>query len=185
MAELSARTQTRVPGWWHETAAGAADVEAYRRCPACLPGLRLATWSDTNLRGRLLRRGLLWLRVPPGLLGLLASLLNRSRMGPEARAFVIGYAYWRGVRRSVDRDTWARLTHAPVILMYHALSRNGASSRHILPQRRFARQMAWLRRGRRAMAFPRRMVSDPQRAAGDAVYSLGVLVGALRWSLRQ
>lgn len=37
--------------------------------------------------------------------------------------------------------------------------------------------------GRRALGFPRRFARDPHGAAGDVVYTLGVLSGAVEWSL--
>ena len=37
--------------------------------------------------------------------------------------------------------------------------------------------------GRRAVGFPSRLRSDPRGAAGDIVYSSGVLVGVVQWSL--
>src|SRR5207237_10511877 len=54
---------------------------------------------------------------------------------------------WRGVRRATaDRAAWRRLTGGVVILMYHALApHDERASRYILPARRFARQLRWLR----------------------------------------
>jgi peptidoglycan/xylan/chitin deacetylase (PgdA/CDA1 family) len=79
------------------------------------------------------------------------------------------------VRRSVGRDTWARLTHAPVILMYHALGRDGVPpSRHVLPRRRFARQMAWLR----SRGYPVIRMSDfvADRTAGRLPPARSVII---------
>lgn len=126
---------------------GIADVALYRRDPAILPHLRLGAFgqSPTTLRELVLRRWLLSLGIPHG------SLLA---LGPAARRraaawyhFVEGYCYWYGVRAALrEPDTLRRLMYGPVVLMYHAIGSAGEpAGTFIVPARRFARQMAWLK----------------------------------------
>jgi peptidoglycan/xylan/chitin deacetylase (PgdA/CDA1 family) len=77
-------------------------------------------------------------------------LLDRLLGGPGAErwySFVYDYCYWRGVQGAVQNaDTWRRLTQGVVILNYHAFgSASEQPGRFIVPARRFARQMRWLR----------------------------------------
>jgi peptidoglycan/xylan/chitin deacetylase (PgdA/CDA1 family)/GT2 family glycosyltransferase len=124
---------------------GAASVELARRFPDDVPALRLGSFGEGGPRPYLLRRTLLWLRVPPAVLGSLGTLAGRRRRLSWFR-FVHAFAYWTGVRRSVDRATWSALTGGVTILMYHAIGGDGdAPSRYIVPIRRFRRQVSWLR----------------------------------------
>jgi peptidoglycan/xylan/chitin deacetylase (PgdA/CDA1 family) len=62
-------------------------------------------------------------------------------------SLLLSYSRWVGVRKAADRETWRRLRRGTVILMYHAIGRNGEPpSRYIVPERRFRSQMAWLKR---------------------------------------
>jgi glycosyltransferase involved in cell wall biosynthesis/peptidoglycan/xylan/chitin deacetylase (PgdA/CDA1 family) len=126
--------------------AGIANVEMYRRHPSMLPAIRLGRFGAT-LREVLLGRFLLAIGLPSRFLAVLGLLLGRSPWAHKWYHHLWGYAFWRGVRRAVpDRDTWHRLTCGPVILMYHAFGAPGEPpSRYIVPVRRFARQMAWLK----------------------------------------
>jgi peptidoglycan/xylan/chitin deacetylase (PgdA/CDA1 family)/glycosyltransferase involved in cell wall biosynthesis len=124
---------------------GAAGVELARRFPDVISALRLGSFGEGGLRPFLLRRMLLWLRVPPGLLASLGTLAGRRRRLAWFR-FVHAFAYWTGVRRTVDRSTWNALTTGVTILMYHAIGGDGdAPSRYIVPIGRFQRQIRWLR----------------------------------------
>ena len=124
---------------------GAAAVELARRFPDVISALRLGSFGEGGLRPFLLRRMLLWLRVPPGLLASLGTLAGRRRRLAWFR-FVHAFAYWTGVRRTVDRSTWNALTTSVTILMYHAIGGDGeAPSRYTVPIRRFRRQVRWLR----------------------------------------
>jgi peptidoglycan/xylan/chitin deacetylase (PgdA/CDA1 family) len=79
-----------------------------------------------------------------------ASHVANMPWGREWHRFLYSYFYWYGVRQAVnDRDVWLRLIRPPVILMYHAVGEHGEQpGRYLIPARRFARQMAWLRRRR-------------------------------------
>ena len=125
-------------------AAGRAAVAMYRREPALLPHLPLGNFWRGSQRSAALRRALLALRAPIWPLHLVDRLLTRS---DRPYRFLQDYCYWRGVRRAErDRATWRRLTGGVVILLYHALAPPGEpASRYILPARRFARQLRWLR----------------------------------------
>jgi glycosyltransferase involved in cell wall biosynthesis/peptidoglycan/xylan/chitin deacetylase (PgdA/CDA1 family) len=95
-------------------------------------------------------RLLLALRAPVWPLGLVDPLLARH---PPARlyAFLQHYCLWRSARRALrdDPETWRRLRRGTVVLMYHAIGREGErASRYVLPLERFRRQLAWLVRHR-------------------------------------
>lgn len=127
--------------------AAAADVERWRRGTASLATLPLGAFDETSLAEVMLRRLLLTLRVPPTLLAPLA----RHR---ALRRTLESYRYWRGVRRSVDAETWRRLTKGTTILMYHAFGvGDEPPSRFVVTRRTFARQMRWLARHRPVLAL--------------------------------
>lgn len=122
--------------------AGAADVERWRDDPSLLATLPLGAFDEAPLPTLTLRRLLLALRVPPRLV---VPLLR----GEGARRALGSYCYWRGVRRSVDGETWRRLTQGTTILMYHAFAVGGEpTSRFVVSPRAFERQMQWLARRR-------------------------------------
>jgi peptidoglycan/xylan/chitin deacetylase (PgdA/CDA1 family)/GT2 family glycosyltransferase len=127
---------------------GVASVALYRRHPSMLAHLSLGAFTDESSRVLFLRRALLLLHIPvrlPALLSLRARGLDVARW----YSFLYGYSYWRGVRRAARKgDLWNRLVRGTVILMYHAIGQlHEPASRYIVPRRRFARQMDWLKRG--------------------------------------
>jgi len=126
---------------------GAAYVSLWCHQPATLSGL-LGSFYDTSLRGIVLRRLLLLLRLPPVLLAFPSLLLGKYDRGWEWFKFLQSYCFWYGVRHALpDRRMWRRLTHGTPILMYHAFADVGeVPSRYVLPQRCFAWQMALLKR---------------------------------------
>jgi glycosyltransferase involved in cell wall biosynthesis/peptidoglycan/xylan/chitin deacetylase (PgdA/CDA1 family) len=125
-------------------AAGRAAVEMVRREPALLPHLPLGNFWRGSQRSALLRRVLLAVHAPIWPLRAADRVLRRT---DRPYRFLQDYCYWRGVRRAVpDRATWRRLTGGVVILLYHALAPRGEpASRYVIPTRRFARQLRWLR----------------------------------------
>ncbi len=133
---------------------GAGHIELARRHPAALPKL-LGWFSEPTGRDVALRRLLIALRVPASWL----AALGRAIPGEGRRLiwfyFVSRYAFWAGMRRSVDRKRWLRITRRVPILMYHGFGASGEeASRYVIPGRAFARQMrvlALLRR--RPIAF--------------------------------
>lgn len=126
--------------------AGRHDFQSYRANPALLPALRLARFEDTSVRGVLLRKLLLTLRLPASWLAPLESIAGSHRA--EYGRFLCSLAYWQGVRSAAGRALWSRLLNPPVILMYHAVDRE-ERSRYVLPLDAFNRQISWLRRLRR------------------------------------
>jgi len=128
-------------------AQGAAEVELYRRYPTTLPRLRLGSFNETSARAVFLRRSFLALRIPVQLLRVAGLLLRGGDRADEWHRFLYDFCYWRGVRRAVsDREIWQGLTGGTRILMYHAFGHPGEfPSRYVVPARRFARQMAWLK----------------------------------------
>jgi peptidoglycan/xylan/chitin deacetylase (PgdA/CDA1 family) len=105
-----------------------------------LPKL-LGKFGATSRREIALRRAMLALRVSPSALARLGPLLpapHRQRVWFE---FVARLAFWRGVRRTVSRARWVRLTRGVPVLLYHAFGGPAGWDRYILPMRSFSRQM--------------------------------------------
>ena len=123
-------------------AAGEAAPALLRKHPELGAYRPFGDFTQGTARTVLLRRLLLTAHAPTWPLGLVDPLLARR---PPARGyrFLQLYCFWRGVRRA-DRDTWLRLSRAPVILMYHAFGE--PASRFVLPERRVRRQLDWIRR---------------------------------------
>jgi peptidoglycan/xylan/chitin deacetylase (PgdA/CDA1 family) len=150
-----ARAQQPVPATFTATVAryerqGESDATLIRRYPPLMAQLPIGAFSGTSLRSVLLRRLFLALNVRPAWLEPFGRLFAGRSWSTERLRFMAEYAYWRGVRGGLrDRDTWERLVNGPQVLMYHAFGEPGErASRWILPGRRFARQLAWLRIGR-------------------------------------
>jgi peptidoglycan/xylan/chitin deacetylase (PgdA/CDA1 family) len=126
---------------------GAACVELSKRYPPMLPPL-LGHFAEAKLYEILLRRLLLALPAPTLLLGWFGWLLGKQTWRYNWYRFLHRYFYWRGVRKAIpDKDTWQRLTSGVPILLYHAFGKPGEpANRYVVPGRRFAQQMAWLKR---------------------------------------
>ncbi len=128
---------------------GQVAVALYGRHPAMIAQMPLGG-SDALSTARAtqaLAGALLALRVPPALLAGAGFLVPRRRWQKAWFAFVLRHAYWSGVRGVAGRDLWQRLRSATLILGYHAFGEDGEKpSRFVVPGRRFARQVAWLRR---------------------------------------
>jgi glycosyltransferase involved in cell wall biosynthesis/peptidoglycan/xylan/chitin deacetylase (PgdA/CDA1 family) len=127
--------------------AGEAALPMVRRHPELIRHPPLGDFGGEGRAEVSLLRVLLALRVPPGVLAPADRLLARR---PPARLYhgLQRYCFWRGVQRSLrgDRDLWRRLTRPPIVLMYHAVGAPGeAASRYVVPERRFRRQLRWLR----------------------------------------
>ena len=129
--------------------AGAAAPALWRRHPGMLGYAPLGSFAQGSPAAVILRRVLLAARAPTWPLALVDPLLRRRPPAALYR-FLQRYCYWRSLRKALgDREAWRRLTRGPVFLMYHAVGSAERASRYILPERRFRRQLAWLRlRGR-------------------------------------
>jgi peptidoglycan/xylan/chitin deacetylase (PgdA/CDA1 family) len=127
--------------------AGAADVAAYRQQPTLLPQLPLGAFHAAGMDEALMRRLLLALHIPSGLLLAAVSLLRRLCDTSTFDDALHRYAYWHGAKRALqDGDTWQRLASGVRILMYHACGETGEpASLYVIPAVRFARHMAWLK----------------------------------------
>lgn len=89
---------------------GTMHVELYRRYPDHL--LELLNWSHSAGRVELeLRRIAVLCRVPPVLLAFPGRFLPGNGRRMIWLHFVRRIAFWRGVRKSVDRYEWWALTH--------------------------------------------------------------------------
>ncbi|CAA9295625.1 MAG: Polysaccharide deacetylase [uncultured Chloroflexia bacterium] len=128
-------------------ARGRESVALYHHYPALLAHLELGTFNQANFRKVQTRRLLLAARLPPRLLARIANAPRLPNSSNRWHRFLQSYSYWWGVRRALsNRDTWKRLTRGPVILMYHAIGGSDEPpGSYIVPQTRFARQMAWLK----------------------------------------
>jgi peptidoglycan/xylan/chitin deacetylase (PgdA/CDA1 family)/GT2 family glycosyltransferase len=106
---------------------------------------RLLGWfAATTPREVLLRRALLWLRLPP------QRLVAAGRLFPPGPrevwfGFVSRYAFWRGVRGAMDREQWRQVVAGVPVLMYHAFSEDEGGDRFVISRRRFERHLRLLR----------------------------------------
>jgi peptidoglycan/xylan/chitin deacetylase (PgdA/CDA1 family) len=125
---------------------GGIALELWRRDPPLIRRIELGRWGEVGRSQAAIRLALLTLRVPPRFLDLLGKVMPRGSSTRGWYRFLHDYCYWRGVRRTVDTDTWRRLTRGTPILSYHAIGAPGErASRYVVPLRRFERQMRWLK----------------------------------------
>lgn len=128
---------------------GIGELQMYRKHPAMLPHLRLSKFDEMSFNVILLRRVLLAVHAPPLPLTAVWTALNvigKPRWARLWYGFLMSYCYWYGLQQSkVDRDTWLRLTRAPLVLAYHAFGQEGErASRFVVPASRFSSQVHWL-----------------------------------------
>jgi glycosyltransferase involved in cell wall biosynthesis len=123
-----------------------AATEIYRRHPRTLPDV-IPDFSWQGAESVWLRRLLLATGIPPRVLVAVGPLAGKENRIRAWYGFIHSYCYWRGVRRGLaDPQSWWQLTHSTPILSYRALGIPGQpGERHLVPIRRFARQMAWLK----------------------------------------
>jgi peptidoglycan/xylan/chitin deacetylase (PgdA/CDA1 family)/glycosyltransferase involved in cell wall biosynthesis len=139
------------PRGFRETAgeiqvAGAGSFELYQRHPPLLPHMPLGTFHNMSGHAILLRRCLLAMGGPIRPFAMIDVCLRKSSWRLNWYRFLYNYCYWKGVRGVAPKDTWNRLVSGTTILMYHACGLpQEPASRYVIPGRRFARQMAWLK----------------------------------------
>jgi glycosyltransferase involved in cell wall biosynthesis len=129
-----------------------ADVERYgafcaefaERRPDARPRL-LGWFLEPTPRDVTLRRLLLALRVPPGLVAALGTLIPGAGRKQVWFGFVNRYVFWRGARSGMSRKRWRQTTRGVPVLMYHAFSEGEEGDRYVISRRRFARQLRLLR----------------------------------------
>jgi len=119
---------------------GGGHIEMARRHPEALPKL-LGWFSEPTARDVRLRRLMIALRVPPAWLAALGRLIPGEGRRLVWFYFLSRYAFWAGMRRSVSRERWLRLTRRVPVLMYHAFDRRNLGDRYVVSRRDFARQM--------------------------------------------
>ena len=125
---------------------GREDVEQYRRHPPSLRSLELGGLEEVGRSTRALRDALLFAHVPPAVVGALGVLAPGRRASSAWSGLAASHAYWTGVRRASDGETYRRLRRGVLILLYHGFGAPGeAASRYVVPVGRFRRQMRWLR----------------------------------------
>lgn len=127
--------------------AGGAAARAYRQNPDSVADSDLGAFSDgvSPLSAAAIRL-LLSFGLSPRVVAVPALLMFGRRRREKAVRVLGKYAYWWGVRGELgDRDLLGRLTRGAVVLMYHAVGRDGEPpSTYVVPVRRFRRQVAWL-----------------------------------------
>ena len=97
------------------------------------------SFEDTTPRELVLRRALISLRVPAGLLARAGGLLRGSGRRQKWLGFVSRYTFWAAARRSMDRKSWMRITHGVPVLSYHAFCKGRSPNRYVVSRRAFAR----------------------------------------------
>ena len=131
---------------------GRIAVELYERHPPMLAAMPLGRYGELprTPAGHLIVMFALGLRLPPRLLGLAGFTLPRASWTRVwLFSIMLVHAYWRGVRSAASHELWKKLRSSVVILGYHAFGEDTEKpSRYVVPGRRFARQLEWLRRRR-------------------------------------
>jgi peptidoglycan/xylan/chitin deacetylase (PgdA/CDA1 family)/GT2 family glycosyltransferase len=126
---------------------GRIAIDLYHRHPEMIEKMEIGGYDAPSGTRIALRHALLALQLPPRLLARAGLALPRDRWARAAFAVVWDYAYWRGVRAACDPRLWRSLKRGVLILNYHAFAADGEQpSRYVVPARRFARQMAMLKR---------------------------------------
>lgn len=87
---------------------GLAYLELAERHPGMRPKL-LGWYGDATPRERALRRALLAVRTPVGLLAALGGAIPGEGRKDLWYSFLWRFAFWREVRRLTDAETWAEL----------------------------------------------------------------------------
>ena len=128
---------------------GGIAVGFYERHPGMLPRMPLGG-ADAVSAGRVRQaagRILLALRLPPDLVAAFGFILPVRRLWKPWFALALRHAYWSGVRAAASPELWRQARSATLILGYHAFAARGEKpSRFVTPERRFERQLAWLKR---------------------------------------
>jgi peptidoglycan/xylan/chitin deacetylase (PgdA/CDA1 family) len=108
-------------------------------------GSRLLGWfTQPTVRDVMLRRLLIACRGSPAALAAAGRLIPGEGGRQLWFGFVSRYAFWLGVRRSMDRREWLQTTRGVPVLMYHAFAQGGDRERLVVRRRDFSRQMRLL-----------------------------------------
>jgi peptidoglycan/xylan/chitin deacetylase (PgdA/CDA1 family)/GT2 family glycosyltransferase len=130
-----------------------AEVERYGRFCAgfaerhrdARPKL-LGWFLEPTPRDVTLRRALMGLRVPPGLLASLGTAIPGAGRKQVWFGFVNRYVFWRGARAGMSGERWRQTTRGVPVLMYHAFSEREEGDRYVISRRSFERQLRLLKR---------------------------------------
>ena len=122
---------------------GADSLRLIAKHPETLPR-RLGGFGKPRPRDVALRRVLIAIRFPPGLLAWLGNLIRGGDRRQVWFHFVSRYTFWLGVRERVSRGRWLELTRRVPVLMYHAFGDQRGDNRYLLSARSFAWQMRLL-----------------------------------------
>jgi GT2 family glycosyltransferase/peptidoglycan/xylan/chitin deacetylase (PgdA/CDA1 family) len=132
---------------------GAFCAQFAERVPVARRKL-LGWFLEPTPREVALRRLLLALRLPPGLLAALGGAIPGAGRKQVWLGFVSRYTFWRGARAAMARRRWLQTTRGVPVLMYHAFSEAEEGDRYVISRRAFARQLRVLRLLRyRAIGF--------------------------------
>ncbi len=104
----------------------------------------LGWFLEPTPREVMLRRLLLALRVPPGLLASLGRAIPGAGGKQVWLGFVTRYTFWRGARSGMDRRRWLQSTRGVPVLMYHAFGEDEEGDRFAISRRAFSRQLRLL-----------------------------------------
>jgi glycosyltransferase involved in cell wall biosynthesis len=138
-----------------------AEVERYgrfcaefaERHPDARPKL-LGWFLEPTPRDVTLRRALMGLRVPPGLLAALGTAVPGAGRKQLWFGFVNRYVFWRGVRAGMSGRRWRQTTRGVPVLMYHAFGADEEGDRYVISRASFERQLRLLKRLRyRVLGF--------------------------------
>jgi glycosyltransferase involved in cell wall biosynthesis len=138
---------------WHGIVAdtrlrGAIAVELYRRHPGMLPRMALGGFAELSRswQGELLDKTLLALHVSPRQLARIGFVFRKREAASLWFWFALTHAYWCGVRDAASPELWRALRSGTLVLAYHAFGIEGEkASRFVVPGKRFARQLRWLK----------------------------------------
>src|SRR5262249_4894441 len=128
----------------HFERAAAGEWKLYERHPAILDETELGfPWEPKPLSAAMLR-SLVRARPPVSFFAAIDRALGK-KIRHRWHGMLTGYFCWRGIARTVDKETLRRLLYGTPILLYHAFGEDGERpSRYIVPAKRFAKQLSWL-----------------------------------------
>jgi GT2 family glycosyltransferase len=99
------------------------------------------------------------------------------------RLLKAGYEIVYAPQAVVYHRAWRPASEYLVMRWRYGRGKGGFYAKHLPTEPRYMLGRIACDVGRRALGFFGRLRRDPRGAAGDVVYSLGVMVGVIQWSL--